>query len=132
MSTAVAASQIISEALKALNAVREHAKTSKDSDLKEHISTLYDNLLSVKEAVLRLTEENTDLKRQIEEKQSIRRDSLSGLIYKGDDPAPLCPKCYQTQNKSIHLDLPFRNQITGRVSRFCRACGQTYYVREQP
>jgi RNase P subunit RPR2 len=129
MTTAVAASQIISEALKALNAVREHAKTSKDSDLKEHISTLYDNLLSVKEAVLRLTEENTDLKRQIEEKQSVRRDSSSGLIYKGNDPAPLCPKCYQTENKSVHLDPAYRSQGTGWVSRFCRACGETYYER---
>jgi hypothetical protein len=55
---AAAAAQILSNTLSALNAVRERAKSSKDTDLKDHISTLYDNVLSLKEAVMRLTEEN--------------------------------------------------------------------------
>jgi hypothetical protein len=127
ITAAAAATQILSEALKALNAVREHSKTSKDSQLKDQIATLYDNLLSAKEAVLRLTEENSELKRRLEEKQSVRRDAKSGLIYKGDDPEPFCPKCYQTANKSVHLDPPYRNPESGTVSRYCRACGEEYW-----
>src|SRR5438477_8501576 len=64
ITAAAAASQIISEALKALNAVRERAKTSNDSAIKEQISTLYDGLLSLKEVVIRLSEENAEVKRE--------------------------------------------------------------------
>jgi len=46
VTVAAAAAQILSNTLTALNAVRERAKTSKDTDLKDHISTLYDSVLS--------------------------------------------------------------------------------------
>jgi hypothetical protein len=126
LTTAATASRIIADALKALNAVRERAKTSKDSQLKDQIAVLYDNLLSAKEAVLRLTEENSDLKRRLEEKDSLRRDPKSGLIYVGD-PSPLCPKCYQMDKKSVHLDPPYTNPMSGTVSRYCRVCHEEYW-----
>jgi hypothetical protein len=52
---ATAASQILSNTMNALKIVRERAQSSKDNDLKGHISKLYDNLLLLKEAVIRLT-----------------------------------------------------------------------------
>jgi 16S rRNA G966 N2-methylase RsmD len=114
--TASAVSLILSNALKAVNAIRERAKTSKDNDLKEHISTTYDNLLTLKEATLRLTEENSELKRQLEEKQAIVRDSISGLIYRANDESPLCPNCYQTANKQIYLDPPYHSSETEHLA----------------
>jgi predicted RNase H-like nuclease (RuvC/YqgF family) len=66
---AAAASQILSNTMNALKIVRERAQMSKDNDLKEHISALYDSLLSLKEAVMRLTQENDELRRKIAELQ---------------------------------------------------------------
>ncbi len=65
VSLAAAATQILSNSLNALKIVRERAQSSKDNDLKGHISTLYDNLLSLKEAVMLVTQENEALKRKV-------------------------------------------------------------------
>src|SRR5258708_3582937 len=58
LTAANAAIQIVAKAMDALNAVRERARTSKDSELKGHISALYDELLALKETVVRLSDEN--------------------------------------------------------------------------
>ncbi len=64
LTTAVAAAQIISKATTALNAARERAKGSKDTDLKIHINTLYDEFLNLKELLIRLTDENSEPPRE--------------------------------------------------------------------
>ena len=46
----------------ALKVVRERAQSSKDTDLKAHISTLYDSVLSLKEALMLVTDENHELR----------------------------------------------------------------------
>ncbi len=56
---------LIGKASKALNSLRERAKTSKDAELKENISKLYDDFLDLKAVILRLTEENAELRRTI-------------------------------------------------------------------
>jgi hypothetical protein len=48
--------------LGALKVVRERAQSSKDTDLKAHISTLYDSVLSLKEALMLVTDENHELR----------------------------------------------------------------------
>lgn len=65
MTAAATASSLLSNALNGLKIVRERAQTSKDSDLKDRISGLYDILLSLKEAVMLVNEENDQLKRRI-------------------------------------------------------------------
>ncbi len=61
--TVAAALGIVEKVSKGLNWVRERAKTSKDSDLKDSISALYDDFLDLKAVVVRLTEENAELRR---------------------------------------------------------------------
>jgi hypothetical protein len=59
LTAAAAAAKLLADALSISNTVREQAKTSKDTDLKSHISDLYDSVLSLKEAVMLVTDETT-------------------------------------------------------------------------
>ncbi|SRR6266481_2151986 len=62
-----AATQILANALKALDSLREQAKGSKDATLKENISKIYDSLLDLKAVVVRVQDENAALQRKIEQ-----------------------------------------------------------------
>jgi hypothetical protein len=53
LTSVAAATQILANAFKGLDSLREQSKSSKDATLKENISKLYDNLLDSKAAVLR-------------------------------------------------------------------------------
>jgi hypothetical protein len=64
LTTANAALQILTTVTKTLNATRERAQNSKDTDLKTLINQLYDDVATLKEAVSRLTEENSELRRK--------------------------------------------------------------------
>ncbi len=67
--TVATALQILRDTMDVLNRVRERARRSKDTDLKDQISTLYDHVLSLKEAMVRLTDENDRLRRRIVQEQ---------------------------------------------------------------
>ena len=54
LTNVAAATQILANAMKALDSLREQSKGSKDISLKENISKLYDSLLDLKAAVLRV------------------------------------------------------------------------------
>ena len=45
-----------------LNALRDRSQRTKDIDIKDQISTMYDNVLQLKEVVSRLSDENKDLR----------------------------------------------------------------------
>ena len=138
--TAVAAaSQIISEALKALNAVRERAKTSNDSAIKEQISTLYDGLLSLKEVVIRLSEENaevkrenTELKRQIiapsqkPAEPKLRQVGAANYYFLGEK-GPFCQPCNDDKQKLVALT-PTQEWNEG-LRRQCLVCKTYFYEK---
>src|ERR1700756_4612141 len=67
LTNVAAATQILATALKALDSLREQAKGSKDAALKENISKIYDSLLDLKAAVLRVQDENAALQHKIEQ-----------------------------------------------------------------
>ena len=58
LTTANAALQIVSTIGKTLNAARERAQASKDTELKALVNALYDDFATLKEAVQRVTDEN--------------------------------------------------------------------------
>lgn len=105
--------QILANALKALDSLREQAKGSKDATLKENISKLYDNVLDLKAAVLRVEQENNELMARI-------RDAENPAL----DP---CPKCKRPgwQIKESHRDAMFGE--VGGIRRVyeCTLCGFT-------
>ena len=73
-----AATTILSNAMKAIDSLREQAKSSKDASLKDNISKLFDSLLDLKAAVLRVEEENAELKAKVR-KRNCRRRPLSQM-----------------------------------------------------
>ena len=68
ISIATTAIGLLKSTNEALSALRERAQRSKDLDIKEQINTIYDNVLQLKEVILRLLDENKELKDQLDPK----------------------------------------------------------------
>ena len=135
VSLAAAATQILSNSLNALKIVRERAQSSKDNDLKGHISTLYDNLLSLKEAVMLVTQENEALKRKVamlehppaKLEPELRQVGAANFYFVGDK-GPYCQPCYDGKGKLTALTPP--EPWSGGIRRECVLCHEHFY--EQP
>jgi hypothetical protein len=134
MSTVTVATGIVSTALSVLSAARERAKTSKDADLKHLISTLYDHLLDLKEALSRLSEENSELRRtiaQLEKPPAKREPELRQVgavhFYFDGDKGPCCQPCYDGKGKLTVLTEP--ETWNGGVRRQCLLCGEHFYEK---
>jgi hypothetical protein len=91
---------LIAKASKALDSVRERAKTSKDAALKDNISNLYDDFLDLKAVVLRLTEEVNALKAAQTRKPMVFR---APFYYQDNDETPFCPACHEARGQAFHL-----------------------------
>lgn len=129
-----AASEILTNTLETLKVVRERAQTSKDSDLKERISGLYDNLLSLKEVILQLTQENLELRQQIEELQRVRQAPQPVLrqvgacnFYFVGEEGPYCQPCYDGNGKLTKLSPP--EPWNCGVRRQCVLCQKYFYEK---
>ena len=132
ISVASLALSLTKNATEALNALRERSKTTKDLDIKDQISTMYDHVLSLKEAVSRLVDENKDLRRQLAqqqlpaEKPKIKQVGQTNYYFKGDE-GPFCQPCYDTKAKLVSL-LPSEPWNNG-VRRECPVCGEYFYEK---
>lgn len=131
LTTVTAATQILANALSALDSLREQAKGSKDATLKENISKLWNDLLDLKGAVLRVEEENSSLKRMIEEqnrtpKPQIRQTGAVNYYFVGDD-GPYCQPCYDGKGKLAMLSPP--QEWNGGVRRRCSLCKEFSYEK---
>jgi len=98
LTTVGAALDLLSKASKALESVREQAKTSKETTLRESISYLYDDFLDLKAIILRLSEENAELRRAIAAQTQgptpeIRQVGDTNYYFVGEK-GPYCQKCY--------------------------------------
>jgi hypothetical protein len=136
LTVAAAAMQILNNALGAIKAAKERSKGSKDSDLKEQISTLYDSLLNLKEAMLRLTDENSELRIAIErlhnaqkENPELRQVGAVSYYYLGDK-GPFCQTCYVSMGKLVALPSP--QEWSGGLRRTCSLCSRSFWERPMP
>ena len=122
--------QILSNTLGVLKTVREQAKESKDSTLKSHISDLYDGVLSLKEAVMLVTDENAELRRRIAELEKppekpvpvIRQVGAVNYYFVGEE-GPYCQPCYDGNSKEkrlVRLSPP--QPWSGGQRRHCPVC----------
>jgi len=135
LTVAAAAMQILNNALGAMKAAKERSKGSKDTELKEEIGTLYDALLDLKEALMRLTDENTELRRGIEEirnaqreKPELRQVGAVNYYYVGDK-GPFCQPCYDGKfNKLVALSPP--EDWNNGVRRECLVCHEYFYEKK--
>jgi hypothetical protein len=133
VSTATAiAAQILSNTLSLSKTVREQAKQSKDADLKAHISDLYDSVLSLKEAVMLVTDENNELRRrnaELEhppEKPVIKQVGAVNYYFVGEK-GPYCQPCYADKRNLVELMPP--QEWSGGIRRKCEVCGKYFYEK---
>jgi regulator of replication initiation timing len=120
------------KATDALNALREHSKTTKDLDIKDKISTLYDNVLELKEVIVRLSDENKELKAKLENQQlsraavpKIKQVGETNHYFQGDE-GPYCQVCYDKNTKLVAL-LPTEQTPWGSIRRTCPVCREIFY-----
>lgn len=131
----VVAVDLIGKVSKVLNSVRERAKRSKDAALNENISGLYDDFLDLKAMVLRLTEENAELRGKLAaqavepQKPEIRQVGETNYYYVGEQ-GPYCQPCYDGNGKLVRLMPP--EQHSGGTCRKCRVCRQVFYEETKP
>lgn len=121
---------LVGKTTEALNALREHAKRTKDLDIKDQINTMYDHVLDLKEAISRLVDENNALKRKLEhetEKPVLRPFGDTVYCFQSNNPNPCCPNCYSDKGKLIPLSSP--QDWNGGVRRECTLCGEQFYER---
>jgi hypothetical protein len=118
--------------MKALDSLREQAKGSKDNALKENISKLYDSLLDLKAAVIRVEEENGELRRKIAQhverspKPAIKQVGAVNFYFVGDE-GPYCQPCYDGKQKLVALTPP--QEWNGGIRRKCELCNKFFYEK---
>jgi hypothetical protein len=135
ITAATTATQLLANAMTALNAARERAKVSQDTDLKVHINTLYDELLSLKEILMRLTDENKELRHKIEgqarvgaksSRPELRQVGGANFYFDGEK-GPYCQPCYDVKEKLVALT-PAQDW-NGGVRRQCLVCNKSFYEK---
>jgi hypothetical protein len=135
LTTVSAALDILSKASKALDSLREQAKGSKDATLKENISRLYDDFLDLKAAIMRVTEENGELRRGLAQqsekapKPEIRTVGTTNYYFLGD-AGPFCQPCYDVNGKLINL-APLQD-YAGGIGRKCEVCNKVFFEGPKP
>jgi hypothetical protein len=136
LTTITAALDLISKSSKALDSVREQAKSSHDAVLKENILGLYDHFLDLKAIVLRLTEENAALRQSMAAqavkppKPEIRQVGETNYYYVGDQ-GPYCQKCYDGNNGKL-VNLMPRQDYAGGPGRKCEVCETVFFESRRP
>lgn len=96
--------------MKLLDSVREQAKVSKDLALKESISKLYNEMLDLKAAHIRIEEENAELRRQIAQAISTDKPPVPKIrqvgavhYYYVNEEGPFCQPCYDDKSKLVRV-----------------------------
>jgi hypothetical protein len=121
------AAQIVNTTISAAKQAIELAKQTKNPDLKEKLSELFDHVLEIKAKMLVLEEENGSLKREKAAKASVHRKGQFGYFFVEGDPDPLCPHCFEKDDKQIHL--PALHEWNGGLRRLCRSCHNEFWER---
>jgi hypothetical protein len=126
----VSASTLVNNALNVFKNARELAQDTSDPELNMKISEAYDALLSIKDRVLDLDDENRRLKAELAAKAAyVGPDPPHGYFYAATDETkqhPLCPTCYQSNPSRIgFLDNP--QQWSRGIRRVCKLCSTSIY-----
>jgi hypothetical protein len=129
LTTAAAAATILNNALGLLKSAREQAKGSNDIDLKETISSLFDVVLDLKQAMILVIEENDKLRAEREQKPTRKQVGEAIYYFVGDD-GPFCQPCYDDKTKLVALTAP-ESLSGGGVRRQCLVCQHYFYEKRQ-
>jgi hypothetical protein len=134
ISVASLALTLSTKATEAMNALRERSQRTKDLDIKDQISTLYDIVLELKEIISRVSDENKDLKQQLEtqkhppEEPELKQVGDAHYYYlKGGTDGPYCQSCYVVNKRLVKL--PQGDHWNGGLRRDCPVCHGTFWDR---
>ncbi len=123
--------QLVGGLVSSAKTARELAKDTSNHDLKAAISDLYDDVLSVKERVVDLDEENRALRAALNEKGKYIGPVLPHGYYfqAGDNEHPLCPRCFQETPQRIAFMTEPEDWNLG-IRRQCKLC--RHHIYEKP
>jgi hypothetical protein len=124
---------ILKQTTEGLSALRERAQRSKDTDIKDQINALYDNVLSLKEVVSRLLDDNAELKRQLVQQQTaraavpkIKQVGETQYYFQGEE-GPFCQVCYDGAAKTlVRVSPQYHSEWDHAVTRECPICRRTF------
>jgi hypothetical protein len=124
---------LASSALNSLKQARDLAKNVADNDLKQQIGEAYDALLSLREHLLNLDEENRTLKAQLAAKAAyVGPIAPHGYYFAANDAEshqhPLCPICFQSQPQKIAY-MTDAQDFAGGVGRECKVCNKVIFEK---
>ena len=128
LTTVGGAIALLNATLNSLKQAKDLAKDSSSAELKEKLSEILDHFLDLKERVLDLREENEQLRQQLKaatEKQQLASEVYRNgpFVYRKGDADPCCSKCWDSDQKLIHLTR------TRNFQPLCPACKN--YFEEQ-
>ena len=135
LSTVGAALEIVARVSKGLELIRERIKASKDAALKEAIGNLYDEFLNLRAMIVRLTEQNAELRTKLAAqaekppKPQIRQVGETNYYFVGED-GPFCQPCYDLQGKLMRL-MPLQD-YAGGPGRKCEVCDKVFFESRRP
>ncbi len=133
LTTTATALQILNGTWTAVQNMRERIQASKDNALKESYGNLLDDFNSLRLIVVKLTEENAELRRsQVEEppKPEIRQAGETNYYFFGEE-GPYCQKCYDGKSTLVNLG-PRLTNYAGGPGRKCELCGTVFHEEHKP
>jgi len=88
---------------------------------------LMKRIVDLQTEVFELQTKNLDLKQQLGSRESVKRTGPHGFYFQDGDPDPLCPKCWEKDEKMIHLGNS--RPWSGGIRRDCHVCNQTFWEK---
>ncbi len=116
--------ELIAETLELVKKGNEIAKQAENTALTEAMMTARENLQFLREKLADLQDERKELEAQLEElkKTLSQRGKMvrsSGVYFVKGDADPWCPKCWEAEQKALHLNPS--GLMGGRLVR-CTRC----------
>jgi hypothetical protein len=127
--TLVSTIALVNSVIGSAKNARDLAIQSDNADVKDAVIGVYDAILEVKNRVLELDEENRKLREKLAQRESVKHDPVTSYCFKDGEPeSPLCPTCYENNDKMIHLPKPYTD--SSGIHRTCTVCS-TRYLEEK-
>ncbi len=127
--TVISTMAVVNSVIGSAKNARDLAIQSDNADVKDAVIGVYNAILEVKNRVLDLDEENRKLREKLAQRESVKHDPVSSYYFKDGEPdSPLCPTCYENNDKMIHLPKSYTDSAGTR--RSCNVCS-TRYLEEK-
>lgn len=105
--------------------IAELIKKMGNIDLYKRIVELEGQIINLSRDKHQLEVKLYEIEKAIEQEQDM--EFRMPFYYKGEDPHPFCPKCWEANRKAIHLKGPINDQMMG-TSYHCYECKNTFYL----